>query len=158
MKNNPLLHEQTLLLRRIMHSNAEGLAAVRPLSEVLKSIVGGAPDRATESILQALAKIEENLSIAQYDVGRLLELTEKRIDEVQTGQMEVVVCALAALMRTHPDRPAFSEAFSKIWEESSAANTYQDIPSARWPMMGLLTWLEHYGEAVLPTQSDPPKH
>jgi len=149
-KNNPALQEQTILLRRISHANSEGLAALEPLRRLLQSIAKELlPSGQTDACRQALAKIEENLSSAQYDVNRLLKLTEKRIDEVQTGQMEVAVCVLAALMRTHPDRAAFSDAFSKVWEESRASNLYQDAPSSRAPMVGLLAWLEHYGAATL---------
>jgi len=149
-KNNPALQEQTLLLRRIMDGNVEGLAAVEPLRRLLQSLAKDAfPSGQTDACRQAIAKIEESLSSAQYDIARLFKLTEERIDEVQTGQMEVVTCVLAALMRTHPDRAAFSGAFSKIWEESNASNLYQDVPSSRAPMVGLLAWLEHYGAATL---------
>jgi len=66
-KNNPALKEQTLLLRRIMYGNAEGLAAIEPLRRLLQSHAKEFfPTEQTDICRQALAKIEEGLSLAQF--------------------------------------------------------------------------------------------
>ena len=42
------------------------------------------------------------------------------------GELPVLVCAVAALVRTHPDGPAFAAAFRRAWLQLGAPNQVLD--------------------------------
>jgi len=63
------------------------------------------------------------MSKSEQDIARLgaslltMNQTLNRTDAYQWGYLEVMMCALAALVRSHPDPDAFAVAFRRAWQQ-----------------------------------------
>lgn len=84
------------------------------------------------------------------------------VQEVK-GELPVLVCAVAALVQTHPEPQAFAAAFRRAWLQLGAPNQVlaADDPSGR-RMRDLLAVLEQWCPAPLnirpPGQASAPEH
>jgi len=60
---------------------------------------------------------------SRQDIAQLarsmLEMTQtlSQTDDYQWGYLKVMMCALAALVRSHPDPDAFATAFRRAWQQ-----------------------------------------
>lgn len=73
----------------------------------------------------------------------------------EMGQMKVVACALAALVRSHPDPEAFALAFRRAWMQGESPHEDGDIDQA--VLAGTLQMLDVLeGNCAVPLNVRPP--
>jgi hypothetical protein len=100
-------------------------------------------------VAEAVAAIGKRVA-AQHDAAKHL-----------TAQVEVLICAVGALVQTHPDPEAFAAAFRGCWQTSGLADKkFPDGSTAQSGLSEALSMLEVLCPVRLsvrpPDQAEPP--